>query len=1359
VVSTPFCGRDAELSWLWAVWYRPADGAEAVVISGPVGIGKTRLAAQFARQVHAAGAAVAFVPGGAGDNIGTQLAAVVAGHPRSVPLLIVLDDGPGDLGDLRALAAARVAPTLVVATLADPLTWAAGPALRLRGLDLDATAALLEQTTGTVLPVDAIEPVWQETGGSPALLLERGRELARTVEAELARRTSAARGDLAELRDELATVVAHAADERVPAPNLRSGEPPYKGLLRYEPEDAAWFFGREQLVAEAVARLLSGRFLAVVGASGSGKSSLVRAGLVPVLRSNPTGFAPWQVSITVPGVHPAAAVLQALGAPDAFGAGATGTPERMAERALAVLPPDRRTVLVVDQFEEVFSVCRDDRERVATVALIDALCTTDRVDAAVVIVLRADFYGRCAALPRLADRVRDDQVLVGPMGAAEVRRAVEAPARRAGTTLEPGLAERVVDDVGRRVGALPLLSTALLETWRTRVADVMTVQGYEDNGGVSGAVARLAEGVFDSFDPAQQQMARDIFLRLAAGGDLRRRVGRAELGGDGDFAASVLTTLVRRRLVTAHEGTFEIAHEALFREWPRLGGWLAEDAAGQRVLTQLADAAAEWEGSGRDPSEYFRGTKLLAATEWAATNGPRLNPVEREFLAASQSAEQDAARVMRRSNRRLRSLAIGLAVVLIAAVAAAALAIESSRHANAEARVATAQRLAAAATGPGFPDLRLLLAAQARALEDSPQTRGALLSTLNDVSSVRRFLRSPAPITVTASTPDGSTVVTGDESGNVERWDAVSGAALGPPVLAQDGPVTALAVSPQGSELASGGQDGRVRLAPLDDLAKPTATIAAHTGRVEALSFVTSGGMVESAGADGLVRTFAVPSGAPQRSQSVPQGDLITLSPHGGLLVRVVDQDVNVASIPPSTTSTVHLASAPDGLAISDDDHVLAIGQGDGRIVLHAIGTAVTDQELAPPPSLAGQTPTALAFSHDRQTMAVAYGASLVRFRTSDGTPLGDPVDLRSTGITSLDFGASSASLLATDSSGETIVLDLATSVLARDLGPIGATARAVAFSSDGRLVASAAADATISVFDAASGQRLLRLRTAGTSANAVAFSPDGSLLTAGDEGTRLASSSSGSVTVWRTRDGHVVAREPVPGVAPVTATQFIDADHVAVFVSNGGTWTMDLTGRFDALRLGTLSAPVVGMAVSADRQAIVTTTQDGAVERFSTDGVALGRPVLVHAATSSLAVDRSGSVISVATDGAPEVVSGTSGAPAAFAVNDPLGTARQVALSPDGQMLAMASGGAVVLWDVPDRTRIGTPLALADASALAFSPDGRQLAIGTANGRLVLWQTDPTGWASLACQVAGRHLSRAEWGAYLPGRPYDPAC
>ena len=1359
VVSTPLCGRDAELSWLWAAWYRPTDGAEAVAISGPAGIGKTRLAAHFARQVHAAGTAVAFLPAGVGGNIGTRLGALVAEHARSVPLLIVLDDGPGDVGDLRRLAAARIAPTLVVATLTEPSTWTAGQVLSLRGLDLEATGTLLEQTTGTVHPPDVIESVWQETGGSPARLLERGRELARTAEAELAERTSTARTELAELRDELATVVARAAGERAPAPRTDSREPPYKGLLRYEPEDTAWFFGREQLVADAVARLLTGRFLAVVGASGGGKSSLVRAGLVPVLRSNPVGFAPWQVSITVPGRHPVAAMLKALGASDACVAGLPDAPEQVAERAVAVVPPDRRTVLVVDQFEEVFSVCRDDRERAATVALIDALCTTDCVDAAVVIVLRADFYGRCTMLPRLADRVRDDQILVGPMSAAEVRRAIEAPAGRAGATLEPGLSDRVIDDVEGRVGALPLLSTALLETWRARVADVMTVTGYEDNGGVSGAVARLAEGVFDSFDAAQQQTARDVFLRLAAGGDLRRRISRAELAGGGHSAESVLTTLVRRRLITAHEGTFEIAHEALFREWPRLAGWLAEDAAGQRVLTQLADAANEWDRSGRDPSEYFRGTKLLAATEWAARNGSRLNPLELEFLAASETAEEDAARVMRRSNRRLRSLALGLAVVVIAAIAAAALAIASSRQANHEARAATAQRLATAATGSGLPDLRLLLAAQARALQDSPQTRGALLSTLNDVSAVHRFLRPRAPITVTASTPDGSTVVTGDESGSIERWDAVSGAPIGPPVHAHDGQVTALAVAVQGNELASGGQDGRVRLAPLDDLATPTATITAHTGRVEALSFAATGDTVESAGADGLVRTFAVPSGAPLRAQSVPQSDLTTLSRDGRLLVRVVGQGVDVAAIPPTPTSIAHLAGAPDGLAVSDDDSTLAIGQADGRIALHLIGSAVTDQEVVPPPSLAGKTPTALAFSHDRQTLAVAYAASLVRFRTSDGAPLGDPVDLKSTSITSLEFGATSTSLFATDASGETIVLDLATSVLAHDLGPIGTTARAVAFSSDGRFVASAAGDATISLFDAASGRRLLQLHTAGTGANAVAFSPDGSLLAAGDEGTTLASSSSGSVTVWDAHDGHVIAREPVPGTAPVTATQFIGADHVALLVSTGGTWTMDLAGHFTALPLGASAAPTVGMAVSADRQVIVTAREDGSVERFSTGGAALGRPVPVRTATSSLTLDRSASVISVATDGAPAVVTGTPDAPATFVANDPLGTAQQVALSPDGQMLAMASGGTVVLWDIPDRTRIGTPLALADASALAFSPDGRQLAIGTADGRLLLWQTDPTGWAALACQVAGRHLSRAEWAAYLPGRRYHPAC
>jgi class 3 adenylate cyclase/energy-coupling factor transporter ATP-binding protein EcfA2 len=317
---------------------------------------------------------------------------------------------------------------------------------------------------------------------------------------------------------------------------------PYKGLLSFEPEDSELFFGRERLAEELAQRVATSNFLAVVGPSGSGKSSLVRAGVVPALERDEL-----RTAIFSPGAHP----LSQLG--------------RTREASL----------VFVDQFEEVFTVCRDEEERRAFIdAVVDAAARGVRV----VLAIRADFYGHCATYPRLASALEDDQALVGPMTEEELRRAIERPAEHAGLVLEPGVVEGILRDVVGQPGALPLLSHSLLETWKRRSGRMLTLIGYLQSGGVHGAIAKTAETVYrDSLSREQQTLARNIFLRLTELGDgtedTRRRVSTAELiprAEDEGEVREVLRTLADARLVTIGEETVEVAHEALIRHWPTL---------------------------------------------------------------------------------------------------------------------------------------------------------------------------------------------------------------------------------------------------------------------------------------------------------------------------------------------------------------------------------------------------------------------------------------------------------------------------------------------------------------------------------------------------------------------------------------------------------------------------------------------------------------------------------------------------------------------------------------------------------------------------------------------------------------------
>ena len=576
---------------------------------------------------------------------------------------------------------------------------------------------------------------------------------------------------------------------------------PFIGLATFGVADAEVFFGRERLVSEMVARLADHDFLGVVGPSGSGKSSAVRAGLVPALVAGAIPGTAWIPVIFRPGTQPIRELDRVV-----FAALDEDQRARLPDRpdtlgaAASVLPDGTRLCVIVDQFEELFTSVEDVAVRTACLDALTSAATTGT--AAVVVALRADFYGRCAEDAGLAGLLADSQVLVGPMGRDEYRAAIEGPAARAGVSVEPALVERLLDEVDGRPGGLPLLSTALVELWERRDRRVIPLSAFAATGGISGAVGRLAENAFGQLTDAEQASARIVFLRLASGegeATARKRVQIAEFDADTNAEMRrTLSVLAAARLLTVDRGTVEVAHEALFREWPRLQGWLVEDSDGRRVRAHLTDAARDWDDSGRTPGELYRGARLAAVLDWLGGHGAEVNELEREFVAESQAAAQAEARRQRRANCRLRLLLVGATIGLLVAVVAGAVAIgqrSDALRANAvadeqrtvadraraaadaqaaiaerAAKSADAQRLGALGLASKQLDLALLLARQGDAIEDSTATRADMLGVL---------LRSPAAMSISrplpgrplsmAASPDGTllAVVNNDGQGAV----------------------------------------------------------------------------------------------------------------------------------------------------------------------------------------------------------------------------------------------------------------------------------------------------------------------------------------------------------------------------------------------------------------------------------------------------------------------------------------------------------------------------------------------------------------------------------------------------------------
>ena len=827
---------------------------------------------------------------------------------------------------------------------------------------------------------------------------------------------------------------------------------PFKGLAPFEAADEEFFFGRERLVDELVGRLQDTALLAIVGASGSGKSSLLRAGLLPALGR--------EYALVRPGDP-----LPSIG---------------------------EVSVLAVDQFEELFASAIGEEERHAFVeALVETAWDPER-RTVVLIALRADFFGHLAPYVELADLVGAHQVLLGPLTTAELRRAIEGPAERTGLEVEPALVDALVDDVAGEPGGLPLLSTALVDVWREREGSTLTLAAYERSGGVRGAVGRHADAAFRSLRDDERQVARRILLRLVTGGGgeaalTRRRVSRAELDADSDEqVARVLAILVERRLLVADNGSVELVHEALLEQWPRLKLWLDEDAQGRRLHLHLTQAASEWEASGREPAELYRGARLAAALDWADAAGAQagLNRLEREFLDESRTA-------FARANRRLRALLAAAVVLLLAALVAGGVALAARGSAKRQATAAIAQRLGAQALSEQRLDRALLLARAGIALDDTEATRSDLLATLLRSPTALRVLHpGGSRVLDDALSPDGRVLAVRGDDGSVAFFDVGTGAAAAPAwhgtANVRDAgaivlPVRDIAFSPDGRELAVGDTDvheglGGPTLALLDLASRrarvvrternaATADVAyAPDGRTIVAGEITLG---RGPYPETLVRRRAADGAELRRSAPIEAGRLVGFA-LGGRNLLVTSGDNRALLLDARTFRPVRSFGVGGSPAIAADGVTAAFGHDDGSVSLLSLRSG----RIVP---LGGRVPgrvRAVAFSPDRQVLASA---------SDDGT-----------------IG----------------IWNLATRTLRETYRGHSAAALGVVFGRDGSTLYSGAADGTEIAWDVGGLRRLgrpFRFSHSSYAATAVATSPDSAFF--------VTSAAPNRVTIWRVRD------------------------------------------------------------------------------------------------------------------------------------------------------------------------------------------------------------------------------------------------
>ena len=1160
---------------------------------------------------------------------------------------------------------------------------------------------------------------------------------------------------------------AHAAETYTPAEN------PYKGLRAFDETDADDFYGRAALVDELVEAVGERRLVAVVGPSGIGKSSVVRAGLVPALRGGALpGAAPCLVTDMFPGSYPyeelAAALLRvAVERPDdlveELARDELGIP-RVVKR---ILPPGSELLLVIDQFEELFTLTADETGR-RFLAGLTALAGDTHAPARVLVTLRADFLDHPLRDPGFGELLRAGMVAVAAPSEDELAEAIERPARRVGVRFVPGLVSQIVADVRDQPGVLPLLQYALTELFANRTGDVLTLEGYLATGGVVGALGRRAEGLYAHLRPSARTACRQVFLRLVsadpAAHDARRRVRRSELRQlelEPDGLDDVLARYGEHRLLTfdreplTRSPTAEVAHEAILSQWERLRGWIGERREALLLHRRLVEAVAEWDDAGRDRDYLPREGRLAQLEAWASATDLALTAGERAFLAEARTAADELAR--RRARRRRVTLA-GFATLAAAASVLAVVALVLRGHARDDARLATARQLAASAQAnlAVDPERSILLAIEAAettrghdgtVLTEAQQALHDALGTSRVLSAVPGVERKTGLGHVVSFAPDGSRFVAADLTGGASIRDARTGEQL-VQLLGHKGEVLATAYGPDGKLVATGGAEGTARLwnAATGD---PVHVLRAHRGGVFGTRFNADATRLATLGADRAVRVWDIRSGRQLRafaavhertdaSDAWGEGvafvgrDRIAVSPwmRGATPSRVVatvfdlvsGKQIAVVMDPGGTARVVDLDVSPDGTMLvavhaeSGQLQLYGLPSGKQLDVVRSHGGAVLDVE----------------FSRDGRYVATGGVDGLAKTWDVTRRKLREAVTLRghTKPVGSVSFNRT-GSRLATlgQPAGGARVWDVSSAGRGEVLtlpGPETDEHSSIAFTPDGRrLVAASGREGTVRVWSVDGGAKLLEL----------------------DQHARTDAPVRAVIGVDISPDGSSIATAGADGSA-------------RVFDTETGRELVVVRGRHCVRR------PLcrVNRAVfNADGSRIATTGQDATVRVFD---AATGRQLRVfrgHApggfGTYPVAWSPDGArLLSMAADGT-RIWDARTGRQL-LALPPQGGPGASAVWSPDGAQVLIESGLGPAVFDASSGKRLRTLDTSAASSDMEFSRDGSRLANTTVDERgfaLRLWDW-PAGVETLKLRDSGFRVALSPDGRLVATvRPRQP--